>query len=87
MLSIVFFGLDHLEEAEQSAREALQRNPGLASAYLALADVHGRRKEYTLQLHDLDAYLKLAPDGPDRRLVRQSREVIQRKVAATKERD
>ena len=87
MLSIVFFGLNRLEEAEQSAREALQRNPGLASAYLALADVHGRRKEYTLQLHDLDAYLKLAPDGPDRRLVRQSRDVIQRKVAATEDRD
>jgi tetratricopeptide (TPR) repeat protein len=87
MLSIVFFGLNRLEEAEQTAREALLRNPSLASAYLALADVHGRRKEYTLQLHDLDAYLKLAPDGPDRRLIRQSREIIHRKVADTKDRN
>src|SRR5207249_3621844 len=87
MLSIVLLGLNRLEEAEQSAREALLRNPGLASAHLALADVHGRRQEYTLQLHDFDAYLKLAPDGPDRRLVRQSRDVIQRKVAATEDRD
>jgi len=85
MLSIVFVGLNRLEEAEQNAREALRRNPSLASAYLALADVHRRRKEFTLQLHDLDAYLKLTPEGPDRKLVRQSREVIRQRVAATNE--
>ncbi len=87
MLSIVLFDLDRLEEAEQSARQALLRNPGFAPAYLALADVHGRRRESRMQLHDLDAYLKLAPDGPDRRLVRQAREAIQQKVANKKERD
>jgi len=87
MLSIVLFGLNRLPEAEQSAREALLRNPNLASAYLALADVHGRRKEFALQLHDLDAYLKLAPDGPDRKLIRQARETIQREVATAKERN
>ncbi len=85
MLSIVFFGLNRLGEAEQSAREALLRNPRLASAYLALADVHGRRHEFTMQLHDLDAYLKLARDGPDRKLISQAREVVQRKVANAKE--
>jgi hypothetical protein len=35
----------------------------------------------------LDAYLKLAPDGPDRKVVRQAREAIQQKVANKKERD
>jgi tetratricopeptide (TPR) repeat protein len=87
MLSIVLFDLDRLEEAEQSARQALLRNPGFAPAYLALADVHGRRRESRMQLHDLDAYLKLAPDGPDRKLVRRAREAIQQKVANKKERD
>jgi tetratricopeptide (TPR) repeat protein len=87
MLSVVLFGLDRLEEAEQSARQALLRNPGLASAYLALADVHGRRHEYAMQLHDLDGYLKLASDGPDRKIIRQVREVVQGMVPTTKNRD
>ena len=87
MLSVVLFGLNRLDEAEQSARQALLRNPGLASAYLALADVHGRRHEYAMQLHDLDAYLKLASDGPDRKVIRQVREVVQGMVPTTKNRD
>jgi tetratricopeptide (TPR) repeat protein len=84
-LSMVLFDLNRLEEAEQSAREALLRNPGLALAYLTLADVHGRRHEFAMQLHDLDAYLKLAPDGPASKRVRQSREVVQRIVSKMKD--
>lgn len=87
MLSVVLFDLNRLEEAEQSAREALARNPGLASAYLTLADVHGRKQEFTSELHDLDAYLRLAPDGPDRKLVRHVREVVQQMALTTKTRD
>jgi len=87
MLSVVLFDLNRLEEAEQSAREALRRNPGLASAYLALADVHGGRQEFTLELHDLDTYLKLAPDGPDRKFVRQVRKIVQQMALTTKSRD
>jgi hypothetical protein len=82
---MVLFDLNRLEEAEQSAREALLRNPGLALAYLTLADVHGRRHEFRMQLHDLDAYLKLAPDGPASKRVRQSREVVQRIVSKMKD--
>src|SRR5438094_6613322 len=44
-LSVVLFGLNRLDEAEQSARQALLRNPGLASAYLAL-----RSEEHTSEL-------------------------------------
>src|SRR5437763_7868532 len=51
--------------------EALLRKPGFAWAYLMLADVHARRGEYGMQLHDLDAYLKLEPDGPASRPVRE----------------
>jgi tetratricopeptide (TPR) repeat protein len=84
-LSIVLFDLNRLEEAEQSAREALLRNPGLALAYLTLADVHGRRHEFAMQLHDLDAYLKLAPDGPASKRVRQFRQVLQRMASKVKD--
>lgn len=87
MLSVVLFDLNRIEEAEQSAREALRRNPGLASADLALADVHERRQEFTSELHDLDAYLKLAPDGPDHKFVRHVREALQQMALTTKNRD
>jgi tetratricopeptide (TPR) repeat protein len=84
-LSFALFRLNRLEEAEKSAHEALLKKPGLAWAYLMLADVHGRRGEYGMQLHDLDAYLKLEPDGPASKRVREIREVVRRIVFRTKD--
>jgi tetratricopeptide (TPR) repeat protein len=82
-LSVALFHLNRLEEAEKSARETLLRKPGFALAYLVLADVHGRRGEYGMELHDLDAYLKLEPDGPASKRVREVREVVRRIVFRT----
>jgi hypothetical protein len=79
---VALFHLNRLEEAEKSAREPLLRKPGFAWAYLMLADVHGRRGEYGMQLHDLDAYLKLEPKGP---ASKQVREVVRRIVFRTKD--
>ena len=84
-MSVAFFHLNRLEEAEKSAREALLRKPGVALAYLMLADVSARRGEYGMQLHDLDAYLKLEPDGPASKRVREVREVVRRIVFRTKD--
>src|SRR5712692_3559192 len=84
-LSVALFHLNRLEEAEKSAREALLRKPGFALAYLMLADVHGRRGEYARQLQNLDAYLKLEPDGPASKRVREVREVVRRIVFRTKD--
>ena len=84
-LSVALFRLNRLEEAEKSAREALLRKPGFALAYLVLADVHGRRGEYARQLQNLDAYLKLEPDGPASKRVREVREVIWRIVLRMKD--
>jgi tetratricopeptide (TPR) repeat protein len=84
-LSFALFRLNRLEEAEKSAREALLRKPGFAWAYLMLADVHARRGEYGMQLRDLDAYLKLEPDGPASKRVRELREVVRRIVFRTKD--
>jgi len=84
-LSVALFHLNRLEEAEKSAREALLRKPGFALAYLMLADVHSRTGEYGMQLRDLDAYLKLEPDGPASKRVREVREVVRRMVFRTKE--
>ncbi len=82
-LSLALLRLNRLEEAEKSAREALLRKPGFAWAYLVLADVHGRRGEYARQLQNLDAYLKLEPDGPASARVREVRDVVQRIVLRT----
>ncbi len=84
-LSVALFRLNRLEEAEKSAREALLRKPGFALAYLMLADVHGSRGEYARQLQNLDAYLKLEPNGPASKRVREVREVVQRIVFRTKD--
>jgi tetratricopeptide (TPR) repeat protein len=83
-LSAALFRLNRLEEAEKSAREALLRKPGLASAYLVLADIHGRRGEYTRELQTLDAYLKLEPDGPGNKHVLEVREAVRRIVLNAK---
>ncbi len=79
-LSVALLRLNRPEEAEKSAREALLRRPGSALAYLVLADVNGSRGEYGMQLHDLDTYLKLEPDGPASKRVREVREVVRRFV-------
>jgi Tfp pilus assembly protein PilF len=84
-LSAALFRLNRLEDAERSAREALLRKPGFALAYLVLADVHGRRGEYGRQLQNLDAYLKLEPDRPASKQVREVREVVWRIVFRTKD--
>lgn len=86
-LGLVLFHLNRLEEAEISAREALLRKPGFALAYLVLADVHARRREYGMQLHELDAYIKLEPYRPATKRVREVREVVRRIVLRTKDQE
>lgn len=74
ILGLVQVKLNHLEDAEKSARAALFRNPNCAGAYLVLSDVYGQRKDYRQQLADLDKYLKLQPTGPLNERVQQTRE-------------
>jgi tetratricopeptide (TPR) repeat protein len=74
ILGMVLLRLDHLEEAERSAREALLRKPEFAEAYLVLADVSVRRHEYRVQIENLEAYLRFDPTGPASERVRQARE-------------
>jgi len=65
-------------EAEKSARAAVLRKPDLASAYLLLADVHRRKREYASLREDLDAYLRLEPTGPTSDRARRVRESIEK---------
>jgi Carboxypeptidase regulatory-like domain/Tetratricopeptide repeat len=84
-LSEALFHRNRLEEAEKSAREALLRRPGFAWAYLEMANVHARRGEHEMQLHDLDAFLKLEPNGQASKRVREVREIVRRMVFRTEE--
>jgi tetratricopeptide (TPR) repeat protein len=81
ILGMAQLRLNRLEEAQSSAREALLRNPNLAQAHLVLADAYARRHEYHAQLQDLDAYLKLEPNGEESVQVRQARDVVVRILA------
>lgn len=63
-LALALYGLNRLPEAEGSIRESLRRKSDFPQAYLLLADIHGRETDYRSVVDDLNAYLKLSPDGP-----------------------
>jgi tetratricopeptide (TPR) repeat protein len=63
-LGCALFGLNRLEEAEKSIREALHWKTDSAEAQLLLAEIHNREKDYGAVLNDLDEYLKLDPNSP-----------------------
>ena len=56
-----------------------------SAASTAVERMNGSSSQYTPT--NLDAYLKLASDGPDRKVIRQVREVVQGMVPTTKNRD
>jgi tetratricopeptide (TPR) repeat protein len=79
-LGLALFGLDRLEEAGQSVREALLRTADFPSAHLLLADIHCREKDFRSLVNDLNDYLKLAPHGPDSGWAKALRDSAQRAI-------
>jgi len=79
--------LNRPEEAERSAQEALLRNANFADTYLVLSNVAASRGDYRAELQDLDAYLKLRPNGPASERVRQTREAALKILAKTHPQD
>jgi len=84
ILGLTLLRLNRLDEAEKNARQALLRRPGFAQAYLVLADVYGHRRDYRVQLKNLDAYLQLEPKGPASDRVHQAREVALKMLGESK---
>jgi tetratricopeptide (TPR) repeat protein len=84
ILSMTLLQLNRTDEAEKSAREALLQKPDFAQAYLVLADVYARRRDYRGQLQGLEAYLKLDPTGPAITRVNQARELALRNLGGTR---
>jgi tetratricopeptide (TPR) repeat protein len=87
ILGSALMQLNRPDEAERSVRQALLRNPNFADAYLVRSDVYGRKGDYRAQLQDLDAYLKLAPNGPASERVRRGRETALRILAKSHPQD
>jgi tetratricopeptide (TPR) repeat protein len=61
--------------------EALLRRPGFAQAYLVIADVYARRRDYRVQVQNLDAYLQLEPTSPASVRVHEAREAALKLLA------
>src|SRR5258706_12352256 len=80
-LGQALFGQNKLVEAEKSAQEVLLRKPDVASTYILLANIHIRRKEYTLGIKDLDAFLNMKPEGETSDRAREVRAAAQRIVS------
>ena len=80
-LAWVLFTAARLREAEKSARQAVLYNANLATAYLLLAQIHLRQSDLSAVTADLDAYLKLDPEGPHNAEARAIRTQAERVLA------
>jgi tetratricopeptide (TPR) repeat protein len=81
VLGMTLLRQHRLDEAEQSAHDALRRKPNFAEAFLVLSDVYAQRGEFRAQLEELDIYLKMLPSGLDAGPVRQAREMALKNIA------
>lgn len=75
-LSRALLGLRRLPEAETSAYAARNLKPEIPDIYLLLSEIHRHTQNPSALLQDLNAYLKLAPQGPAAPQVRQLREQL-----------
>ena len=79
-LGQALYGQNRLADAEKNARIALSRKSDLASAYILLANIDIRRRDYRKAISELDTFLRLKPDGPTSQQARDVRNAAQRVV-------
>ncbi len=87
ILSEALILLNRSDDAEKTAQEALLRNANFAPAYLALANVDERKGDYRAEIHNLDIYLKLLPDGPASDQARRVRDSAAKTLASSEAQD
>jgi tetratricopeptide (TPR) repeat protein len=75
-LSRALLGLRRLPEAEASAYASRDLKPENPEVYLLLSEIHRHTQNPSALLQDLDAYLKLAPQGPAAPEARKLREQL-----------
>ena len=79
-LGLAQLGLNRLTDAAASIRESLHWNANFAQAYLILAEIDSRERNFPSLVSDADAYLKLEPDGPSSARVKALREFAEGKL-------
>jgi len=75
-LSRALLSLRRLPEAEASAYAARDLKPENPDVYLLLSEIHRHTQNPSALLQDIDAYLKLAPQGPAAPQARKLREQL-----------
>jgi len=55
-------------------------DPNFAMAHLLLAQIHRHQNNVAAMIDDLDAYLRLAPDGPRSASIRAARDEVRHKL-------
>ena len=76
--------LNRPQEAEKYVAESVRLHNDFPPAYLQLANIHMRMKNQTALLGDLNAFLRLDPNGPQSERARKMRDSIQLELENTK---
>ena len=76
---------DRPDEAEKHAREAIGGNAtNSPKGYLVLSDVDAAAGNYDGEVRDLDTYLKLRPNDPNRKMLQLVRDLAKGLAAKTR---
>lgn len=62
-LAMALYGQNRFDEAERNCQEALRRSPESPIAHVVLANVYGKKGRSAAVVEQLNAYLKLQPNG------------------------
>ena len=76
-LACALYGLNRDAEAEPEGQAAARLQPDDAEIHLVLANIHIHLRKYPAVLEDLDAYLKLDPNGANANQARHLRDQVQ----------
>jgi len=85
VLGFVLLKLDRPDEAEKYACETIGSNAAnSAKGYLVLSEVHAAAGNYEGEVRDLDTYLKLRPNDPNKKTLQRARDLAKRLAAKTR---
>jgi TolA-binding protein len=77
-LALALFAASHREEAEQALRDLLRRHADYATAHYLLANMLASRRAFRDAAQEYQAYLRLAPNGPQAAEARARLEHVRR---------
>jgi tetratricopeptide (TPR) repeat protein len=85
VLGFVLVKLGRPDEAEKHAREAIGSNAtNSPKGYLVLSDVDAAAGNYDGEVRNLDTYLKLRPNDPNKKMLQRVRDLAKRLAAKTR---